>query len=832
MRNFIRKLGMHLVALVIFLVLVMTYFSPVQLEGKVVRQGDSQKFEGMAHELLELPKERQEGVVAWLGRMFSGMPSYQVTVMNRPDVHLDVVNKVLSVFDYSSTRIVLIALICFYILMCVMCVNKWLAILGAIAYAFASYNFIILEAGHITKAYVMAYMPLTLAGMCLLFKNKYLWGVALFTFSVAISIRENHLQITYYLVLLCAFIYLGYVYEKMKEKDLKGLAHVTLLMLGGVCLAVLPNADNIYSNLELSKTTTRGATELTISTPVGEKVSSGLDKDYAFAWSYGKGELLTLLVPNAYGGSSGGMLGPDSELYKELRMKGAQVGKEVQAPTYWGEKTFTSGPVYFGALVCLLFVLGMCVIRHRMKWWLFAGSVFFILLALGRNFDGFNDFMFHYLPMYNKFRTVEMALVIPGLVFPIIGVWGLKEILSGAVDDARFRKGLIASLAFTGGFSLILWLMPSLFLDFRSSYDAQYQLPDWYYNALLLDRASLASADALRSLVFILLGASLLFWYYQSKNRTRIETYVILGLSVLTLCDLWTVDRRYLNDNNFISPKQNTDVHKMSLSDTEILKDTDPSYRVLNLNSPFLETNTSYYHKSIGGYHAAKLRRYQELIDFRLQGEIQSIITSLQKAQSAQDLMGVFAHCPSLNMLNARYIVYNQEQPPLRNPFAYGNAWFVGQVEMVGNADEEISALNTIDPLRVAVVNKRFADVLKGFTPVLDSTATIVLDSYSPSKLVYTSKTRMEQLAVFSEIYYQPGWQATIDGKPVSHFRVDWTLRAMLIPAGEHEIVFEFKPEGYITATYVASYSSILILLLLLAAICYSVWKAKKRGEE
>lgn len=374
--------------------------------------------------------------------------------------------------------------------------------------------------------------------------------------------------------------------------------------------------------------------------------------------------------------------------------------------------------------------------------------------------------------------------------------------------------------------------MPSLFLDFRSSYDAQYQLPDWYYNALLLDRASLASADALRSLVFILLGASLLFWYYQSKNRTRIETYVILGLSVLTLCDLWTVDRRYLNDNNFISPKQNTDVHKMSLSDTEILKDTDPSYRVLNLNSPFLETNTSYYHKSIGGYHAAKLRRYQELIDFRLQGEIQSIITSLQKAQSAQDLMGVFAHCPSLNMLNARYIVYNQEQPPLRNPFAYGNAWFVGQVEMVGNADEEISALNTIDPLRVAVVNKRFADVLKGFTPVLDSTATIVLDSYSPSKLVYTSKTRMEQLAVFSEIYYQPGWQATIDGKPVSHFRVDWTLRAMLIPAGEHEIVFEFKPEGYITATYVASYSSILILLLLLAAICYSVWKAKKRGEE
>lgn len=830
MRNFIRKLGMHLVALVIFLVLVMTYFSPVQLEGKVVRQGDSQKFEGMAHELLELPKERQEGVVAWLGSMFSGMPSYQVTVMNRPDVHLDVVNKVLSVFDYSSTRIVLIALICFYILMCVMCVNKWLAILGAIAYAFASYNFIILEAGHITKAYVMAYMPLTLAGMCLLFKNKYLWGVALFTFSVAISIRENHLQITYYLVLLCAFIYLGYVYEKMKEKDLKGLAHVTLLMLGGVCLAVLPNADNIYSNLELSKTTTRGATELTISTPVGEKVSSGLDKDYAFAWSYGKGELLTLLVPNAYGGSSGGMLGPDSELYKELRMKGAQVGKEVQAPTYWGEKTFTSGPVYFGALVCLLFVLGMCVIRHRMKWWLFAGSVFFILLALGRNFDGFNDFMFHYLPMYNKFRTVEMALVIPGLVFPIIGVWGLKEILSGAVDDARFRKGLLASLAFTGGLSLILWLMPSLFLDFRSSYDAQYQLPDWYYNALLMDRASLASADALRSLVFILLGAALLFWFYTSKDRKKVATFVGIGVAVLMLVDLWTVDKRYLNDSNFIRQKP-TEVYKETVADQEIMKDKDLSYRVLNLNNPFLETTTSYYHHSVGGYYAAKLRRYQELIDHRLQGELNSVIGAFQKAQTAEDLMGAFAACPSLNMLNTRYIIYNPEQPPLRNPFAFGNAWFVDKVEVVENADAEIAALNTINPLTTAVVDKRFANEVKGFTPQVDSTATITLDSYRPNKLVYTTKANSEQLAVFSEIYYQPGWEATIDGKPAPHFRADWILRAMLVPAGEHQIVFEFRPQGYITAAYITSFSSLIILLLLIGAVGYSVWKARKQKE-
>lgn len=373
--------------------------------------------------------------------------------------------------------------------------------------------------------------------------------------------------------------------------------------------------------------------------------------------------------------------------------------------------------------------------------------------------------------------------------------------------------------------------MPSLFLDFRSSFDAQYQLPDWYYNALVMDRASLASSGALRSLVFILLGAILLFWFYVSKDRSKVSTWAGLGLLVLTLVDLWSVDNRYLNESNFITPTQNKEVHKPSASDEAILQDKDPSYRVLNLNSPFLETNTSYYHKSIGGYHAAKLRRYQELIDFRLQGEINSIIAVLQKAQSAEDLMGAFAACPSLNMLNARYIVYNPGQPPLRNPYAFGNAWFVDKVEIVENADAEIKALDTINPLKVAVVDKRFEKELEGFAPRPDSTATITLDHYSPSKLTYTSNAGTSQLAVFSEIYYQPGWKATIDGKPASHFRADWTLRAMLIPEGKHEIVFEFKPTGYITATYVASYSSLIILLLLIGAVGYSVWKTRNRKD-
>ena len=488
-------------------------------------------------------------------------------------------------------------------------------------------------------------------------------------------------------------------------------------------------------------------------------------------------------------------------------------------------RTHLLGDQYFPFYIPTLFILDL-------EWWLFACAIFFILLALGRNFDSFNSVLFHYLPMYNKFRTVEMALVIPGLIFPLIAVWGLKEVFSEHVDNVGLKKGLIYALVLTGGLCLVLWVMPSLFLDFHSSYDAQYQLPDWYYSALLLDRASLASADALRSFIFILLGASLLFWFYTSKNRLKISSIIVIGLALLMLVDLWGVDRRYLNDSNFITKNQSKEVHKMTAADTEIMKDKDASYRVLNLNNPFNETNTSYYHKSIGGYHAAKLRRYQELIDFRLVREISLLIGSLQKAQSVDDLYRIFAQCPSLNMLNTRYIIYNPEQPPLKNPFAFGNAWFVDSVQFVDNADEEITALDTLNPLKEAVVDKCFQQELEGFVPQVDSTATIVLAEYRPNRLVYKSEAEKEQLAVFSEIYYQPGWIATIDGKEVPHFRVDWTLRGLLVPAGEHEIVFEFKPEGYITASYVASYSSLFILLLLLVAIGYSVKKTISESKK
>lgn len=834
MQDLWKKYGRHLIAVLLFIGLVVVYFAPSVIDGKVLRQGDSMKVVGMAKELTDY-YNKDHVVSEWLGSMFSGMPSYQVAMPGMKPNPVSYLGNIIKSIDPMGAGMVLTGLIAFYILMCIMGVNRWLAIAGAIAYALASYNIIIIEAGHVSKAYAIAYMPLTVGGMFLLFKQKYLWGVILFTIGTALSVLEGHLQITYYLAFFCVFIYLGFAWKKMKDKLYPELLKVTGMLLAGILLAMTPNIGNLYMNYEMSKTSTRGTSELT--QPAGEtlgtqKKSSGLDKEYAFQWSYGVKELLTVLIPDVYGGSSGGTLDDSSKLYQEYRKNGAQVGNTLQAPTYWGDKIFTSGPVYFGAIVCFLFVLGMFVVRNQMKWWLFAGALFFAFLSLGRNFDLFNDFMFHHLPMYNKFRTPEMALVIPGLVFPLIAIWGLKEILSEKVDDKLLKKGGLWALGITGGLCVVVWLMPTLLLNFQSAYDAQFQnqVPDWFYPALLMDRASLASADAFRSLVFILLSAGLLFYFWTAKNKQTAATYVSIGMIVLMLADFWSVDKRYLNASNFTNEQLQANF-KESVADQDILKDKAPSYRVLNLNNPWQETFTSYYHKSIGGYHAAKLQRYQELIDHRLDPEYRAIIGAFQKAQSLEDILPALASATSLNMLNMRYIIYNAGQPALKNPYAYGNAWFVDNIRMVENADEEMAALNTLNPLETAVVDKRFIKDIEGFVPQKDSTATIVLEKYTPKELTYKSKAANEQLAVFSEIYYQPGWKAYVDGKEVPHFRADWTLRAMRVPAGEHQIVFKFIPDGYLAASTVAYYGGLLILLLFAGAVVFAVVRLVKRKE-
>ena len=854
MQNIVKQAGEHLIAILVFLGLTVIYFSPAVFEGKTVQQSDMIHTVGMGtSQAKQFEKTAKPGEFsAWSDAMFSGMPYNAIYGNPAPKLPgFELLQKPVYGVGYMNAGMLFAGLLSFYLLMCVLGVKRWLAVAGSIAFAFASYNIIIIMVGHITKAYVIAYMPITLAGMILLFRRNYLWGSILFLLGTALSITNYHIQITYYMALLCVFIYIGFLVGKIRKREWKDLAIATAIMIVCAFLAVLPSARSLYTQWDLGKTSLRGATELTTTTQSGEKISSGLDKDYAFMWSYGRGELLTMLIPNVYGGGDlDGKIDGSSEVYKALRDGGYKVGKDIQMPMYWGDQPGTAGPVYFGAGVCFLFLLGMFVVRSQMKWWLLAGAVFLILLSLGRNLDWFNTFVFHNFPFYNKFRTPAMSLVIPGLVFPIIAFWGLKDIFEEKVDSKLLKRGFIWSLSITGGLCLIIWWFPSLLGNFQSSADVQYQYDQQtWYDALLRDRAHLASSDALRSLIFVLLSATLVFAFMKMKNKKQAALIVGIGIMLLTLVDLWSVDKRYLNDNSFKKAKLE-DAYKESVADKEILKDKDLSYRVLTLaaGDPFQDTSVSYFHHSIGGYSPAKLRRYQELIDHRLRKEmgiigqsLQTIIQSLQKdstiqgkftvndIQSAMDSSSSsFNLTHSLNMLNTRYIIIQPGYPPIVNKKAYGNAWFVPEVNIAENADAEIAALDTINPLQTAVVDKRFADDLKGFTPSKpDTSARIVLTSYRPNHLIYNSKTNSEQLAVFSEIYYQNGWNATVDGKPATHFRANWILRAMLVPAGEHKIEFDFRPQGYVTASYVSAFSSFFVLLLILAGIAYSIWKKR-----
>lgn len=823
----------HVIAVVCFLAVTMTYFSPL-LEGKVLPQSDVQQYKGMSHELSDYYNQEGE-TSAWTGSMFSGMPSYQIGVWGGSPNFLDYLEAPLKAIGSSSAGSVFTGMLMAYILFCLMGMGLVPSIIGAIAYSLSSYNIIIIDAGHVTKAWSIAYIPLIVAGLVTAFKKKYLLSGLLMALGLALQIKNNHLQITYYTSLLCVFIYIGLVINNIKEKDFSGLLKASFALAIGVIIGLLCNISNIYSNYEMAEESTRGKSELSQPT-TSEKQSSGLDKDYAFAWSYGKAETLSLMIPNIHGGASGGLLSPTSNLYQSIRANAPQAQLEVegiQAQTYWGSQPFTQGPVYFGAIVCFLFVLGMILIKNPIKWILFVATIFFIFLSWGNNFETFNDWFFYHFPMYSKFRAVSTALVIPALTILIVAIWGLKEFSATDADKRRRELSLYISLGITAGICFLLWIIPSIFgFTFISESDLQWKsdMPAWYYNALVADRADLLSSDAFRSLTFILLaGAVLLFVMKVKKNQQKIALYASLVLLLLVVVDLWNVDKRYLDSDHF-QAKTMYNVNQpfaMSNADKAILEDKHPSYRVLNLNNPFNETNTSYYHKSIGGYHAAKLKRYQELIDYRLLPEIQNTIHSFG-TQNVDSIIGSFETNTALNMLNTKYVIFDPAQSPLPNPYALGNAWFVPAYTFVNNADEEILSLNQLNPKSIAIIDKKFESNLNGLAITPDSTATIELTDYKPNVLKYKSSSQSEQLAVFSEIYYDKGWEAYIDGQLVPHFRADWTLRAMRIPAGEHEIEFRFIPHAYNTARMVTTATSGLLVLLLLGGIVSLFYKKEK----
>lgn len=813
-KELINKIWPHALAIAFFVALSLVYFSP-QLQGKKLNQHDVISWKGASQEVNNYKAETGE-ISLWTNSMFGGMPTYLINIPADKNIiarlvkyaHLGLSRPASHLFMY---------LLGFYLCMLAFKQKIWLAIAGAVAYAFSSYLFIIIAAGHITKILALGYMPAIIGGVYMSFTDKKLKGAAVIGLFLSFQILTNHIQIVYYTFLTILIFGIFWLYQAIKNNQITNFFKSVGFAALGVILAIGVNITILYLTYDYGKDSLRGKSELTHDI---DNQTTGLDKDYATAWSYGIGETFTLLIPNFKGGASGGALSEKSETYKlYANAQGKAAAKRAikQQPTYWGTQPFTSGPVYIGAIICFLFVLGLILVKGPIKWWIVAATLLSILLAWGHNFMWFTNLFLDYFPGYNKFRTVSMILVIAGFTMPLLAILGISKIFNGETGPKQFKKAIAWSVAITAGLSLIFALFPGMF-SYTAPSDERYlaQGYDIIVDALKIDRQTLLRNDAFRSFIFIIIAAALLI---ASQTKKISRNIFFPALILLILIDMWPVNRRYLNSDNFTSKKQVEQTFDPTNADKFILKDTDPDYRVLNLTtSTFNDGQTSYFHKSIGGYHGAKMRRYQELIDFHISNEIQSVISVLQNPESQNNIYNVLANQKVLNMLNTKYIIYNPESYPLVNISANGHAWFVNNITFVNNADAEIAELKNIDTKTTAVVDNRFANLVTNTKPQPDSTAQIKLDVYKPNYLKYSTKTSTNQVAVFSEIYYNKGWQVTIDGLKADHFRANYVLRAMNIPQGEHTIEFTFAPKAYNVGNTISIISSILLLLLLAGA--------------
>ena len=821
MKPILKKTLIHGGIILFFFLVAAIYMAPV-FDGKDIQQGDTLKWKAMAKEQHDF-RDKTGEYTTWTSSMFSGMPSYQVTTLPSKSVFSKIENVLnLNYIGYGGNiGIIFLYLLGFYVALLALGASPWLSLLGALAFGLGSYNIIIIEAGHLTKAYAMSMMAPILGAMLLILKRrKYLWGGILFALALGIQIACNHIQITYYTMLIGVILGLVYLVYAIKDKTFKPLLIGLAVMLVGAAFAIGVNARALFINQEYVKYTMRGGLEITVTPedlykdgePKSIAASDGLDIDYAYSWSYGKGETYTLLVPGAYGGGSGETVGTDSEFYKNFRQK--------QAPLYWGDQPFTSGPVYFGAIVIFLFVLGLFVVKGPERWWILLATILSILMAWGKNLMGFNSFLFYHLPLYNKFRTPSMSLVMANVTMVLLAIFALKAIFDkeNPVDKKKLNLGLYISTGITAGFILLMMALSGSF-SFSGASDVQMAAQygnqwDMIQDVLIKDRKALFMADSWRSLILILVSAVFLWLYINEKIK---QSGIIIGvLACLVLFDLWGVDRRYLNDSNFVSEKR----LKLKPSQTDQMLDQyaaqfkDEDYRVFDLSvNTFNDSYPSAYHHQIGGYNAAKLRRYQDIIDFYLSRHINT---------------GV------LNMLNTRYVVVpGQDGQPMvqRNPDALGNAWFVNEYKLVDDANAEILALNELNPADTAVIDKRFAEMVQGKNLERDSNSVIVMEHqkpYNPDYVVYKSKSSKDQLAVFSEVYYAPDWRAYIDGKPADYFRANYILRAMVIPAGEHKIEFKNEAPMMHKLDKISVLCSILFVLAVAGSLVWYYRKPKK----
>ncbi|HRX98015.1 MAG TPA: YfhO family protein [Bacteroidales bacterium] len=812
MRKFqVKNLVPYVVPVILFIVLSLAYMSPL-LEGKKLKQDDIIRHKGMSKEIVDFREKTGEEPL-WTNSMFGGMPAYQISVKYSANL-IQYVDDIMRLGLPRPADWVFLYMLGFFILMLTLRVNPWIGMAGAIAYGFSSYFFIILQAGHNSKAHALAYMAPLLAGVILSYRGKYWLGGILTLLFMALEINAGHPQITYYLGLLVLVLGITELVSAIRKSEYAHFIKSSAVVIVAMLFGVLTNITSLWATYEYGKETIRGKSELT--TEEGNR-TSGLDKDYATQWSYGKAETGTLIIPDFHGGSSHGKLSENSEVAKVLKQNNipqSQVNDLLKGmPTYWGTQPFTSGPVYVGAIVFFLFVFGLILIKGNLKWWLLAGTILSILLAWGKNFPFLTDLFLHYFPGYNKFRAVSMTLVIAELTMPILAFVALNELFKNKYEKPQLLKALKISLYFVGGFVLLFVLVPGAFFNFSGPSDVTYSqsFPKWLMDALVADRESMLRMDALRSLIFILLAAGVMWAFIAGKLQ---KSYVFALITFFVLVDMWPVDKRYLSNDDFVSASTMDRPYKMTQADELILKDKDPNFRVLNLTGdPFADARTSYFHKSIGGYHGAKLRRYQELYEHQIQKNFNIQV---------------------LNMLNTKYIIQpdKNNKPTVTPNMGYlGNAWFVPQVEMVENADQELDALTDFDPAKKAVVDKRFEKDLEGFTPSYDTTASIQLIEYAPNQLKYQSNTSKDQLAVFSEIYYDKGWNAYVDGEKVPYFRANYVLRAMVVPAGKHLIEFKFEPRVYAIGEKVSFASSLLVILLVLGFAGMELKKYFKKEE-
>lgn len=789
-----KKLLPHLLVVLAFVAISLAYFFPV-LEGKVIEQHDIAQWEGMSKEIVDF-REKYNEEPLWTRSMFGGMPAYQISVLYPANL-IKYVNDVLFLGLPVPVAYIFVALIGFYLLLLSLKIDFKMAFAGALAFAFSSYNLIIVMAGHNSKVHAIALVPLVIAGIVFAFNKKYLLGGAITAMALALQIYANHLQITYYLAIAIGLWMLVKLVVAVKEKMLPDFAKTVAVLMIAAVLAILPNITGLMLTYEYGKDTTRGPSELT-----EKSVSTGLDMDYAFSWSYGIYETMTLLIPDFYGGSSTSELGPNSATYQALADNGnaANAKRFTQnAPMYWGEQSVTAGPTYLGAIMVFLFVVGLFLVKGEYKWWLVITTILFIMLSWGKNFMGFNEFFFNHFPGYNKFRAVTIILSMLAFTVPLLGILALAKLFDNKILPAEKNKALLYSFYITGGISLIYFIIPSLAGDFSSTGDSNYKDYPWLLEALMKDRQSALRMDAFRSLFFIAAAFGILYFTVKGTIKQHLAVWLLAGF---ILIDLWVVDKRYLDSDNFVSASKAKQPFQPTDADLAIMQDKEPGYRVMNMSvSTFNDAGTSYFHNSIGGYHGAKLKRYQELIEYQI----------------SRNNMAV------LDMLNTRYFIVPDRETnrpmPQRNPGALGAAWFVKEYKLVANADSEITALTDFVPSQTAVIDVRFKDQVDGFNPQFDSTATIKLTSYKANHLTYTTKLQSDQLAVFSEIYYDKGWNAYLDGKPVPHLRANYVLRAMKIPAGSHTLEFKFEPKTYYNGEKIALAGSIILLLVFAGGV-------------